>query len=567
MSDPDLSKLDLPLSNFAALWGLSPADIANLEEPEIIHLSRDVQPEQAKELTEQHFTDLANAYGPAFSFEILAHYGESNEVILSSAEDHKIDAERLKRFQAEFEVDTGKVHLECTLNKAAIITERLGQSPPACQLFLYLYPDALETSFGERVDVLEEVFWETEHNCKIVIFVPAREVSLDGPYLAIVGGTRLRMWHTTVPNEPPDFVKTKQMFDACRAHLKWQTDWLKRVTPLHVNVKGDEGTGGKLKRSLQIQLATLTALYTADLTVEESEPATPTEPKHFISTYAGSPRPLKMPLKHVKEMVEKNLPADADFWLIKIIRWTYNSPFPPSSRLPLVQTAIAAYLVETGEEEIFESFIRTGKRNLEILEAQWKAVLQNKVETYLSQAKGLEESVSSTVSAISQQISELIKSLSEAMLAAVAAVVGTMLGALFQERFRPLILVAGMLLYGAYIFFFQLLFNMSVRRGNYEALINDYEKRKIPLVDVLTKTRVEEIEGDRLRKQKRAFEIWFARALVAYLGVAVLAALVAWQATQPTSFISSIVASVASTASATATLTATHIPAIPTVTP
>jgi hypothetical protein len=255
------------------------------------------------------------------------------------------------------------------------------------------------------------------------------------------------------------------------------------------------------------------------------------------ATYAGAQRSVAVPLLEKETLCEVST-SDGAAALVEIFEWAYDPHFY-GDKLPLVQIGMAQALHAADAEVRPHLLLQNGPAIYEGLQVHWKALIERKVDAYVTQVRALEDTISETAQAFAQQVSDMIDDLTKNMLAAVGVVVGSFIGALFRDTFNPAVFSLGMLVYAAYVALFPLAFGMSNRREEYQALREAFEGRRARFEGLLYKERVKDIVGTRIRDSQARFEIWFARVKWAYIvlvAVAILAAAltpVIWSATSP----------------------------------
>ncbi len=565
MSGTGLPNLARPLIHFVQRLGLQQSSWSKHETTDVISVVIKVPNKSAAALTPADFDALKQAYGSALK--TLSFAAEDEPGALPALElSEQIDEPRLESFRAE--IARFDPYLTFLLDKNALIQQLFPGLPSYCRILLYFFPEALVSLLSNRFDDLEDQLWPTDDPCKAILLVPSSEILLEGDYLAAVGGSHLDTLPNIIPVSPPDVSTTKSMFGYCREHLLWRKDWVDRLTPLHFKVTiSDPGSGsgsgpgnGSIGQILQIHLATLVLLYTAQLTSEAKG--------HLVSTYAGSQYSANIIIPTVEEAITKRLPQTGEH-LLNIVDAVYDPVWLERGRglLPIVQSVVSERLQPTPPEDAFEVFIGFAETLESSIELQWQSVFENKLTAYFAQVKTIEEYIASTVSSISQQIIDMIKGLSDTMLTAVAAIVGTFIAALFNDKFNAVLFSFGMMVYGTYVLAFPLIYNMSARRGNYRALLGDYQKRRDNFKAQIADDRISTIEGTRIQDRKRSFTKWFWITVSTYLIIVGIVFFAAVSALDPNGFIASIGTSSNATPTPSPTLTVVPRSATLTVAP
>ncbi len=414
---------------------------------------------------------------------------------------------------------TRTIILDLKLNKTKLIEDRLGMFR-GCRPFLYLFPATLAAYLSNHPSQLENDLWGKGGKKtvpKVILLVPAREIWLDGPYLAVVGGTRMENWRAAIPQQPPAIERVQFIYDTCRDTLKWQESWLRCLTPLHLEVSGEAQPDDPIANALRVHLINLVILYTADRAVSHAD--------EVVATYAGANQSAQVTLADPGEPVGKISPQDVDS-LVQLVEWAYD-PHWSADRLALVQIAMAQALHATDPAVRHRLLLLNASSIFESLKWHWKAFIERKVDSYTAQVRALEDYVADTAQAFSDQISAMIKGLSDTMLAAIGALLGSFVAALFKEEFNPIVFLIGMAVYAIYVLAFPLSYNMLNQWEWYQALIEEFEERRRRFEERIYPEKVEKIVGARFAESRDRFKRWFLAISLTYIVVVALVILAA----------------------------------------
>jgi hypothetical protein len=512
MSEDRLSVPAGPLLTFGEMLGITAEAWAAREEPEqLTYTDPQFSREGAIGLTLERIAPLLNVYGDAFTCRFLL----GDLVVLNIA--LGLDEQALATFREQTR-HSPTVTLDLRLDKARLVLNLGGQVPDWCRLYLYLFPGALERLLTGGLGWLESRLWGSERARKVILLVPDREVWLDGPYLAVLGGERIGDWREAVPQGPPDAERPASMYRTCRDNLKWQESWLRHLTPLHLQVDGQALPDDPIANALRVHLANLIILYTADRTVTRGD-------GRWLATYTGDKQSVELTLGDPKDRLGEEAGAGVGA-LRQMLEWAYD-PRWSADRLPLVQIGMAQALHAAEPPFRYRLLLYNAASIFDGLQWHWKAFIEGKVDAYLGQVRALEDCVASTVQAFADQVSAMIKSLSDTMLAAVGALLGSFVAALFKDKFNPTIFVIGMLVYAVYVLVFPLGYNMLNQWGRYRALVKDFAVRCQRFEERLYPQKVQEIVGTRVAESQERFQRWFAVTLLAYVVVIILAVVAA----------------------------------------
>lgn len=500
---------EAPLVAIGAALGVLRATWAASEEAaELLYGDDQVDRARAASLGLDLIEQLADRYGPALECRFLL--GALPVLDIRSG----LTESDLDDFRAQT-AGSPTVRLDVRLDKRRLGDQWAG-ARPHCRVIPYLFPEAAERLLQDRLDRLEHQLWEGQPARKVVLLVPGRDLRLDGPYLAVVGGRWLAEWEEVAPREPPDSRRVMEMYEACRRRVKWERAWLAQLTPLHLKLTDLKVSDDPIVRALRVHGANVAILYTADRTAEQP-------PGRWLATYESSKGSAEVALGEPARPLAASPAA-----LIDVAEWAY-APERPADRLPIVQLTVLQYVqAEDDPEARFDLLVGRGERILADLQWNWKSFLDGKLDGYWSQVREAEKYVDDTVQAYADQIGVLIKSLSDAVLAAIAALIGSFVVALFRDKFNASLFTLGMMAYAAYVLLFPCALGLAHTWQRGKGLDRDFAARHRRFLERLNPRTVEEVVGERVRDSRRRFIAWFLAALVIYLGLTGLAVAIAW---------------------------------------
>jgi len=498
-----------PLLALGKALGIAP-DVWGKNESlnQIEYTDYDFNQTMVEELTMDLITSLRDAYGDA----LICGFRLGDRPVLDINLD--TDANSLDEFRDIIQ-DSPTIILKFTLNKTRLIENWLGNEPDY-RVFLYLFPNALENFLDSNLSQLESLLWgselETAH--KVVLLVPDREIWLDGSYLAVLGGEQIEQWREAVAKPPHNGDELKNMYNICQNNLKWQVPWLKHLTPLHLKVDRKISRDDSIAKKILVHQVNSIILYTADRTVGDNN-------KPIVSTYAGANHSVELTHKNPADQIEEKVLAGVSN-LMEMLEWAYNSTWS-ADRLPLVQIGVTQALHAASPHDRCQLLLHNAPNIFDGLKWHWKAFIEGKVDSYVSQIQALEDYVADTVQAFADQITDMIKSLSDTMLAAVGVLIGSFIAALFRNKFDPSIFAIGVGVYALYVFIFPLCYNMKHQWEQYQTLRDNFKMRQKRFEDWLYSEKVNKIVGTQITDSQHRFKRWFYATLVAYIIVIVLA--------------------------------------------
>ncbi len=496
------------LVTFGKQLGISAETWAKQEELEkLTYNEPDFDRIKATNLTLNQIVPLIDAYGDALVCRFKLGEYPVLEITLG------ISDENLEEFRNQTR-QSPTVILELKLDKSKLIEKLLGETPPNCRLFLYLFSEALERFLTSELRSLEQSLWGTETTCKAIMLVPKHEIWLNGPYLAVLGGKQIGDWRNEVPREPLDIEKVKRMHLTCKENLKWQETWLQHFTPLHIKIEGKALPKDLIANALQVHLINSIILYTADRTTGNRD-------KPELSTYAGATQSVNLTLANPKDFLREE-GRDGVRSLLKMLEWTYEDPWS-ADRLPLMQISVVQALYSADPQVRYQLLIHNAANIFDGLRWHWKAFIEGKVDAYMSEVRALEDYIADTSQAFADQTEAMIKSLSDTMLAAVGVLLGSFIAALFQNSFNKTVFIIGMSVYAVYVLIFPLFYNMNYQWHRYKTIDKEFKARHHRFEERLHPDKVKEIMGTNITESERNFKYWFIAALSAYIIVIILA--------------------------------------------
>lgn len=431
-----------------------------------------------------------------------------NEPITQIALDNlKLSTQQAPSITFNFEID-----------KAVLISLQWPDLPTIAHPILFIHPKIFENYISNAdLSKLETKLWSQDPAKKVVILIPEKEILIDGFYLKVIGGNHLLTLDDTYLANLNEIQTANGLFDRSQNSVRWQTDFVKSLTPLHFAFKIIAGVEEQITRVLLIHRANIILLYLADRTIIRQ--------KQTISIFTTTQQSIEIHSFDPKSFTNVNLTEGAAN-LLEIFLWAYDSKWNFLDRIPLVQIGIVQALIASNPIYRQTLLIENTKPIYENLQWHWKAFIEGKINEYTRQENEVEEFVSDSVRSFTDQINLLVKNLSDTVLAAVGALIGSLIAALFSDKFNDSIFQIGLWIYAGYVFFFPGLFNMTNQWGHYKAFVEDFEFRKQRYEVRLYEEKVKEIIGDQFNRGKRRFKSAFwtitcTYALIMFIAIAV----------------------------------------------
>jgi hypothetical protein len=235
-----------------------------------------------------------------------------------------------RNFQEELKQasSTDDFIFDLSLDKTQLLAAAKVAHPQAI-IKLFLFPETLSRFFSVPLNQLESgLLKEADGKRKLLLLTPDRQISLNGDYLAVAGGTECAQWQSYLGQTPPDHARVEQLYSEARRSLKWVHFDFKHLTPLQLKVAGNHQPDDPIARALYAQLAAISVLYTADhASLAGNE---------WRATYAAQ--------NYVAEVVIESAQtpnSGSAIALCEIAEWVYSDKRHKSDRLKVVQSVIS----------------------------------------------------------------------------------------------------------------------------------------------------------------------------------------------------------------------------------
>jgi hypothetical protein len=471
--------------------------------------NREIARETVAELDVHLVQSASGFYGDALRATI--RFGRDDELVLSSS----LDRSAVDRFLAATP-DNPTYILNLTLNKGELVTAWWGQKA-GCHPYLFLFEPFLESLLDQDLGQIEATFFPEGQDGKAIFVVPEREILLDGPHLALIGGTALTGWGSILPTSAGDSARAQRVYDDCRERLTWQREWVQRLTPFHLALlppapSDAPAAEGRIVDLLHIHFANLALLFTA----QRSEVAV----TGIVSVYASASRAIRVPHRPTSASVTSE-ERNGVQGILDILAWTYDA-FGQESRIALVQDILVRELIAVDESDRCGAFVRRSSTSFAQLSWSWQSFVGDRVDAYLAQVRELEGAVDRTIQGFADQLASLIKSLTDTMLGAVAAVLAALVAAAVKDDFQLWIFLVGVVAYGLYVLLFHVLYGLPFQSERFQALKDDFETRRRWFEERVPPEQVAKIVGDRIEESETRWNRWYDRTKHAYWGLLIV---------------------------------------------
>lgn len=414
--------------------------------------------------------------------------------------------------------------LGLTLDKAALLGS-LGLRGEHAVAYLYLYPEAALKAVdriyacGEGTGELLEVAGK-----KTVILVRERDVFLDGPWLAVVGGKLLPRWRSVLPDRLPDAgppAALIQRVTGPQSPLSWLGFSYGHLTPHRLDLRwADPGSpapaGDPLVVSLGVQRLALALIFTADQTRSGND--------GWTCTFRSDNQTAVVPLPGAGASCA-GFDLAAVETLARRALWTYGdggaSPSPTTAgvvpdRLRIFRGVVARRLVGDSRGDNFSKLL-AGARDIEgDTDGTWASFIDGLLTEFFGREQQLERMVSDAVQSLQAQTQALGKGLTDGVLASVAAAVAVFLGALFSKE--NTVFRVGMMIYAVYFALIPGAMGLTTLWQQFDRARKLFDSRVTEFRHNLPPETVDRLIAGNggIDSPKKYFRLWFALAVIVY---------------------------------------------------
>ena len=527
----ELSELDRRISSVLRPLGFSPQQLGEKEGADLLVLENPSwAAAQAAMLPFRELVELAALCKGALTVEVI--YGSARLLAITAG----TEAQAFDEFRTRAaRLQGGNLTVLLKLNKHDLL-DAWGIQAPHTVIKVFLCHEALARALRVPLEELEGgLFAGSDGRVKLLILVADRLFTLEGRYLAVVGGRSLADWRHYLPAAPPDPGPVRAMHAEALQSLHWVSFELDRLTPLQLEVGWPDGTApdgpwNPAVRAFYEKLLALSLVYTAGQT---SRPAGGDE---LVCVFEAGGR-------NAEVRVPDSRGEAGDLWrapdgqnrlgaiaaLARMTRWAYGGE-RGSDRLTVWQRVVAEDLHGNLAAANHLRVVQRASALERHAEWSWRTFMEGKLDTYFDRVDKLEDAVDEIAGKIDEQIRGLNKALADNMLAGVAAVVGSFIVAMFRAGSSAEVFRLGLLLYAGYLLLFPGGIGLGSAWLQLQETLKAFEERLEGFRKRLFGDTVHQIAGNRVLRATRRFKIWFRVALAAYLLVVAALCVAAWKA-------------------------------------
>lgn len=418
---------------------------------------------------------------------------------------------------------------------------------------LFLFKEALQSALDVPLVDLEKDPEQREEpllkdfngESKFIILVPDHPIELNGDYLTMLGGDAVARWQEYKPSKKTGELRRQitSIHKQARNKLKWVHIDLENLTPLQFRVaaaksgdssepfKDDPIAGALYAHSLACSLLHIAAHSSLNRgTLVESQNDDGVAHDSVAEQYGSSWTATFSAAKGVVSLCVGDTPqlrevlvsnSTGSPWktaqtIADLAAWLYEQERDVGNRLIVLQHSLVSTLEDNEPSQALCQFVRRASEIATRVEWGWTVFIEEKLESYFSREKELEETVESTTKAYNEQVQTLTKTLIDNMLAAVAVVVGSFIAAIFKSPFQAYVFWVGTGIYAAYLFIFPMGVGLTSTLERFDDSKKSFEKRKEEFKKRLTQEQIEKIVGKTITDREEWFSRWFRKTRTLY---------------------------------------------------
>jgi hypothetical protein len=486
--------------------GIAVAQLAAVEDPELLNYAFSVASDRAAQLTMADIEAFTDSFGPAARIEI--RFGDLTELSIQPG----VTQASVDSFVRSAQANPGSYEVTISIDKA-VLAEVSGITSSVPQR-LFLFGDGLRRALARGLSRFESEVW-IDPSAPLRIVVLDTDISLVGPMLAVVSGNAASEGAVSTPSGDGP---SNSVLQAREQQVGWDHQWSRGLTPWHFELHGTSSDPG-LSEMLHVQLIKLAVLFTCD-----RARALQTDGASALirAEYRGREHIAVVPIDETRAVAATDAELDA---LSRAVSWCYRSPGDDephwiSDRLPFLQTRVAQILEPHPEADRLPAFVHAMPFILEGVEWQWKAFVEGKVSSYLDQVQQVETAVTDTVASFGDRTSVLVKTLTDSLLAAVAVLIGSFIAAAYKDPFNASLFRIGMRAYAGYVLIFPGLLGLIAARHTLQLSLTGFNARVERFKEIIYPGKVDEVISDRVDNARRGFKTWLVLAAAIYVAVA-----------------------------------------------
>lgn len=400
---------------------------------------------------------------------------------------------------------TSALTLDVKINKAVLVAKR-NLTDPAVATRLFLFAESLVRALSVPLTDLDEALFRNVPTVqKLVLLVESHDVHLDGPWLAIVGGTAITQWRSAI-GEPPGEPSILALARVKTNRLEFR---LNRLTPLHLMVGIQQAADAdSITATLHAQLFLCSVVYLAQRSTWDASAGV------WTCTFAADRQETDVRL--AAPATRGPTEWGAAHTLGELARWGYETDRLDDRLIVLQRTFVDALQnnsADTNGTEILRLAPELSKR----VRWSWEAFISGELKKYIDQVKTLEETVAGTAKDYNEQVGALAATVIANMLGAVGVILGSFLAAIFKSPFEAYAFRFGTIVYVIYLLVFPMGVGLTATWQRFKKSRETFDARKTSFAQRLREEPVRKITESILGYSESWFRKWYAASVAMYV--------------------------------------------------
>ena len=513
------SFINFPLIRLSNIWGVEINWRTYEKYEKFEYIDEKLDTKLVRILNPQILNDFKNVYKDAIKFSISL--GDFEVFNLSSHFSEKDLSDCINEVK-----DSTYVKIEIIIDKEKLAKnyffDFINELVPDRQYALFLFSESF-TQFIRNCTLkdLERNLWKENPKERLIIFITDVDIKIEGPRIVILGGKYISRDQSLLSFEPEEKILSGA-YETCRSNTKWQDQWLSMLTPWHLYFNQNEMDDRLgISELFKNKFYNLAILYLADQTYIDFG--------KFKSRFRSVNQQIEIP-----HIVEGENEFEIDLSKYESIKWLLDWTYDPqwksfSDRFFIVQVNIVSAIFSFPECDRDARFLNKTPEIKKNTVYHWETFTQKKIETYFGVVKDLEDNLLQINQMFSSDISSIQKSLSDTVVSAVAVVIATFLSYLLSGEINLLLFKIGMTLYGVYILFIPLIYNMYLQWKKYSLSQDQYNAKLNRLKECLPDTKIEEMQKTwKMAEVQFLYKKVFGLSLFVYLFLGISLIYVSW---------------------------------------
>jgi hypothetical protein len=494
----DLRRLFGSLSDLAAALGLSLSLLQAGETADTLLFEGDVEALSLSGVALEILQSGVKCWNNSLTVSLTSDYG----IRPLTAGPLSVDPNSFAQFKTDLAAARAgdKVRVSLRLDKRYYFRHSL-QPVAGVHLLLYIFRSNVIRALAGEFSEVQQIFFPEVHS-RCICLLLEDDCQLSGTYLAIVGpGT---FWAECARKAK---LQSRQRIDSVSQTRAEQVSWIDfdtHLTPYHLMLPVAVSANQDLSAALARKFYSLAVIHLAESVRRVGN--------DYIASFGGAARvAVHLPL-------EVNAVPGNTATLARLFMWAYSEKAP--DKLPFVRSVTASILTDDPRKN-YEVFAEALPRIFVSTRSNYASYIQGFVTRHFEKLREVDGYVREIGNRLGDQVSDLAKNLTTSMLGTVGVVVGGFVTYALNPKVTPKVLSTGLLLYGAYIVAFPLVYFLIFHNLlHYVITVRDFDKRVEEFELALHLPGLSKKLTDNVRWRKAHFWFLFVISCLAFLGLA-----------------------------------------------